>query len=496
MRRLLSSCLLLATGLILALSVPQTAAADTSDFTFDSFDATYTLSRMDDGTANLDVVETIVARFPETDQNRGIVRAIPDSYDGVDLSTVVTSVVDESGRAVPFETDRSDEFVTLALGTDEFVHGAVTYVITYSQRNVVRSFADTDSDEFYWDVNGTGWEQPFGRVSAEVTIDDSASGALSGNVACYLGSQGDDRTCPIDGPTTPSTTGSTFSASADNLAPRENLTVSIGFAPGTFLTPEPTVNVPRPVPAGFDFAAGGIGLLSLGGVIAAIVARVRSGRGAKGSGIIIAQYSEPDSITIMQSAHLMARPQTAVPAALVRLAVRKNLRILAYSVTEGGEPYTLQFLGTSGTNPEDLELIELVFGSNPEPGALREFGQGQLDLMASLVELSTRAGLSLQSTGYLEKPPGRGVAIAIVAGQLVLGIVAIALLVASNELFLNVSAITLPIMGFGVIALALCLALAIRGLRPTAKGVEAKQYLEGMRTYLTLAEKDRLRALQ
>lgn len=37
------------------------------DFTFDSFDADYTLTRADDGTSRLRVVETIVAVFPETD---------------------------------------------------------------------------------------------------------------------------------------------------------------------------------------------------------------------------------------------------------------------------------------------------------------------------------------------------------------------------------------------------------------------------------------------
>ncbi|WP_447587764.1 hypothetical protein [Microbacterium lacticum] len=58
------------------------APAGVDDFTFDSFDADYTLTRADDGTSRLRAVETIVAVFPETDQNRGIRRAIPDTYQG------------------------------------------------------------------------------------------------------------------------------------------------------------------------------------------------------------------------------------------------------------------------------------------------------------------------------------------------------------------------------------------------------------------------------
>ena len=502
MRRLLSSALLAAVSLLLAVSAPMAAAADTSDFTFDSFDADYTLARLSDGTAQLNVVETIVARFPESDQNRGIVRAIPNSYDGVALETDGISVVDDNGDAVPFETDRTNEFVTLALGTDEFVHGAVTYVISYTQRNVVRSFADTNADEFYWDVNGVGWDQPFDSVIARIHLDGSVVSAFTGNAACYIGAQGDGTTCPIENvgsgpvdPTTPEPT-VTLEATADNLAPRETMTVALGFTPGTFLTPEPTVNVPQPVPAGFEFAAGAIGILSLGGMIAAIISRVRSGRGARGHGIIIPQYSEPDEITILQSAHLVSRSSTAIPAALVRLAVRKNIRILAYAVEEESEPYTLQYLGSTGANAEDIALIALLFGGEPEAGALRAFGQGQQDLMTALHQQSADAKASLPGAGYLEKPPGRGGAIGLVLVQLALGIVAIALLVVSSGLFLTVSPLLLLVMVFGLVALIVCIALAIRPLRQTAKGAEAREYLEGMRTYLTLAEKDRLRALQ
>ena len=146
MRRLLGS---LAIALLALLAVPTAARADTSDFTFDSYDADYTLTRLDDGTSHLETVETIVARFPDFDQNRGIVRAIPNDYDGVDLRTAIRYVQDENGNDVPYEIDNTGGFLELALGTDEFVQGVTTYVIAYSQENVVRSFEDTNANEFY-----------------------------------------------------------------------------------------------------------------------------------------------------------------------------------------------------------------------------------------------------------------------------------------------------------------------------------------------------------
>ncbi len=61
---------------------------------------------------------------------------------------------------------------------DDYVHGRQTYVFTYTLENVT-VHTDTGIDEFYWDVNGTGWAQSFGRVTARVTLDDSLRAALT-----------------------------------------------------------------------------------------------------------------------------------------------------------------------------------------------------------------------------------------------------------------------------------------------------------------------------
>ena len=55
---------------------PATASVD--DFSYDSFDADYYLVRSAAGTSVLYTTETIVARFPDFDQNKGIVRRIPE----------------------------------------------------------------------------------------------------------------------------------------------------------------------------------------------------------------------------------------------------------------------------------------------------------------------------------------------------------------------------------------------------------------------------------
>ncbi|WP_439565538.1 DUF2207 domain-containing protein [Microcella sp.] len=484
--------LVLAPSAAVAGSAPLAAlAADTSDFTFDSFDADYMLSREADGTATLQVVETIVARFPDFDQNRGIIRAIPDDYDGVPLNTQVIGVVDQNGSPVPYESAYSGGFVELALGTDEFVRGAQTYVISYTQQNVVRSFDDTASDEFYWDVNGTGWGQPFGRVSATVTLAPDVAATLTGNAACYVGALGETEQCTIQD------AGGVFTASATDLAPGETVTVAIGFAPGTFLTPEPTPPPqPQEVPFWMHALSGGVGLASVGALAAAIVSRVRAGTSAKSRGAIIAEYSEPEGIDIVQSAHLLNRPASGIPAAVVRLAVRKNLRILAYAVNEGGAPYTLQYLGDDRADALDLALLEALFGADRVAGSLTPYGEYDSALAVKLDALSTSALSSLEPLGFRRKPSGRGFGWLMLAAQWVLQALAFGAIVVSTGLFLNVSPLAFVSLLVAFFAGFAAFGLAIRPLQLTEKGRAAKDHLEGLKLYLTVAEEERLRVLQ
>ncbi|MFV0319303.1 MAG: DUF2207 domain-containing protein, partial [Microbacterium sp.] len=64
-------------------------------------------------------------------------------------------------------------------------------------RNVTWTFGDTDADEFYGDVNGTGWQQPFGSVRTTVHVDAELAAALTGSQACYRGAQGAADRCEI-----------------------------------------------------------------------------------------------------------------------------------------------------------------------------------------------------------------------------------------------------------------------------------------------------------
>ena len=77
---------------------------------------------------------------------------------------------------------------------DDYVHGVQTYVFTYTLENVTWHFDDTGL-EFYWDVNGVDWAQPFGEVTARVHLDAALADQLTGRWACYAGVQGSTSSC-------------------------------------------------------------------------------------------------------------------------------------------------------------------------------------------------------------------------------------------------------------------------------------------------------------
>jgi uncharacterized membrane protein YgcG len=478
----------------------QHTPAGVQDFEFESFSADYFLSRDAAGYSKLKTVETFVAKFPTFDQNRGMIRAIPNDYDGVPLHTSVDSVVDENGDAVPFERSVRGGFTELALGTDDYVHGRTTYTITYTQENVVRAFEDTQDDEFYWDTNGTGFAQPFGTVEARIHVEPALTEYLTGNNACYRGVQGSTDTCDIV--TAPDDSATVFTAKVSNMGAGENLTVVIGFTLGTFVqVPAESTgddSFPSPIvdPPWWATASGiAIVVLSLFGAGFTIVWRFITPASAKGRGIIIPQYTVPQGINLLESAEIVGRRWTGVSAQIVSFAVRGKLRILDYPVTSSGAKFTLQLLDTSGVDDQELELLTALFGDDALAiGAVREVGVIDDAAARAVASVQADARTRVLDRGFKEKRSSRA-GLLIALGVFLLIFVAAGLVV--------VTAFFMAFSGwvfFSIFVAFLCVFVSVGfAWRPpvlTAPGAKLRDYLLGMRDYLQLAEADRFRMLQ
>ncbi|SFN75804.1 DUF2207 domain-containing protein [Mycetocola miduiensis] len=482
---------------VLWLPVPAVAAdpgirSGVSDFTFSSFDGEYTLGRDDQGHSTLTAIETFVAQFPDFDQNKGIIRAIPEGYLGVDLHTQVVSVTDANGNPVPYDdSETEDGFIQLALGTDDYVRGSQTYVIEYTQRDAVRAFADTQADEFYWDAPGTGWEQPFAEAQMRVVVPEELTGALTGQSACYVGPEGSTRQCELS--ETSVGGGREFASPVAGLAPGENFSLAIAFDKGTFVTPEipSTWPVFTVVPA----ALAGAGVLSF---LAAFAARRRHTRDAPGRGIIVPQYTVPKALDIFVAADLIGKAAKAMPALILSLAVRRNLRIIddgeSSSLFSSKTDYRLQFLTDAGASAADVEVLDALFGQRRRPGAMKDLSATDTELAKEVQAFVAGAPEASVDAGYRVKRRVRGARWFIAA--------AIIALVALFGLFIAAVAlygVNAWVVLSGVVGLAATIGtfFAVSSRKAlTAEGAEVRDYLLGLREYLALAEADRIAMLQ
>lgn len=490
---LLVSSVLAASALLTA--VPAAAAPaqslprDVDDFSFSSFDAQYTLGRDAEGRSTLATVETLVARFPETDQNRGIRRAIPQDYDGHPTDLTVTGVTDGEGWPLDYEIDSDDGFELVTIAADDFVHGEQTYVIRYEQSNVTRYYDDTGDDEFYWDVNGTAWAQPFDRVTATVRIPSELSGALNGLVDCAAGATGAEGDCRI---TSSEDAGDTVVAvEASDLAPEETLTLAVGFEEGTFVPRDSSI-----------WASHWAVILLLGllllilAVGGGILARSTVLADAKGRPTIVPEYLPPTEPELPVLAVVVGRPTKAVAATLLSFAVRGFARII-----QSGKKYELEYRGdakpVTARSRADLAPIELriaraFFGSEFTPGERADLSGGDEKLGTKIHKAVSAARTAAADQGYVRSPATAPVVLVWIAGCAA----TIALFISSVGLLADARGGALPVITL-VLALLPILPLLLVSRRPlTERGAEARDHLRGMKTYLELAEEDRLRVMQ
>ncbi|BDZ47676.1 DUF2207 domain-containing protein [Naasia aerilata] len=476
-------------------AAPAVAHSDVDDFSFSSFTADYTLDRDADGRSTLKTVEILVADFPQTDQNHGIRRALVDQYQGAPTDLTVASVTDENGTPLDYETDSEDEFLVLTIASDDFVHGSRTYVITYEQRNVTLENGEGGADEFYWDVNGTGWAQPFGTVTARLHLPNDLASALTGSSTCYRGGQGDSTQCPVE--TASSGDETVLTAAERDLGPGENVTIAVGFEAGTFVPRDDSL-----------FASPGLALLFmmsvvvlLGAIVAAILFRVLRLRDAPGYPVVVPQYLPLQKPDLLVSSVLVGKRGRAVAATLVGLAVRGVVRLVE-EPGQGRKPlYAVEFVsyegrprlgsGPRGVSTQERKVLRALFGKGT-PGERRTLDPKDTKLGNAMQKVVRALPADAIDAGLQRRPPiePRSAIGAIgCVGMVATVVFSIVLLASALGGFVPVLGLLLA--PFGI------LTFLLPSKRPlTSAGAEVRDYLLGVRDYLRLAEADRLRMLQ
>jgi predicted membrane protein DUF2207 len=165
------------------------------------------------------------------DIRRGILRDFPTDYEdsvGAKVSVPFAVVqVARDGLPENYALERLRNAVRIRIGDASVMlpPGRHVYEITYRTSRQVGFFSD--HDELYWNVNGNGWTFAFDRLSAEVRLPSPVPpGAL--RLAAYTGFQGargsSYEAFALQG-------GAAFRATRA-LAPREGMTIVVGFPKG------------------------------------------------------------------------------------------------------------------------------------------------------------------------------------------------------------------------------------------------------------------------
>ncbi|HTK39715.1 MAG TPA: DUF2207 domain-containing protein [Patescibacteria group bacterium] len=457
----------------------QVFAVDVNNFWISNYTIEMRLGRDETQRSTLQTTETITAEFPSFDQNHGIERAIPKSYDGHTTNVQVTAVTDEKGAARTYTTydDSNGNLVVRMADMNTFVHGTQVYKLTYQQRDVTKYFADSDRDEFYWDTNGTDWRVPIQRLETTLIVDPALRAALTGTQACYKGAAGSTDTCTLNHEN------NRYTAVASGLGVGENVTIAVGFNAKTF--------------SGYQMSTIEV-LLWLWGTLQATIAFVSVGVGFwlirkymrlsnrdDEVGSIAPEYLPPQNASVTVSAQIVRSATGSVIAAqLVDFAVRHFIKLYELKPKKwyrAGE-YEIEITNDpSQLRAEEQELLNDMFGHAPQVGerlnlkTLRNntsYGRRLMDNDAK-VGKAMKETYGLRHIDMAERKTFRKIA-------LILLLISIAL---AGSLALFMCALLAFIFSFTLTPL-------------TDDGLALRRYLDGLKLYIGVAETERLQMLQ
>ncbi len=456
--------------------------AGVDDFVIRDFQADYYLDKDSEGRSTLKTVELITAEFPSYNQNHGIERAIPKSYDGHSTSLDVQSVTNENDSNLSYSTSEINNNSVLRIGdANTYVHGLNIYKITYIQRDVTKFFADNNSDEFYWDTNGMDWSQNFNKVTARLHIAPSLMASLNGNKSCYYGFSGSNELCEIN------KLDNIITANISNLSPGQNMTIAVGFKPQTFSgykqsSAEMLLSLLIISYAVFCILVV-IAIIIL--VITIIKLKSKRGNGALGRGIIIAEYLPPKNVDVVLSAVIVNNESTWTAATYVDLAVRRNIKIIERK--EGifkKSIYSLQYVSSKGLNSTEMAVIDALFNKNLVAGTERALNPNKSDykLSSALTKIFKTTKVSARSDGYYEDDKKlKSLMWKITVAMIILGVLS-----------------SFSVFGFviGMVGASIGYAVIVTTNPLSVKGRELYDYLEGLKLYVKVAEEDRIKVLQ
>lgn len=431
---------------------------------------------------SVSVTETITVRSLQQQIRRGIYRDFPTRYRDRGNNRVVVDFevieVLRDGQPEPWFTESRRNGVRLNTGDDSLLPGPGEYTFTIRYRTSRQLGFFEDFDEFYWNVTGLGWVFPIDQASATVRLPGPVAEADL-RLDHYTGPAGSDISHARATVLAP---GRVRIETGQPLGPREGLTVAVGFPKG--LVEEPT---PGQRAGWFLNDNRGVLILLLGSIplmIFFLRSWLSKGRGPQ-AGVIIARYDPPASYSPAGLRYVQRKSydQRCFSADLIELGVRGLLRIEHGKKRFLGETWRLE--RTDQPVPDDLPpsqaaLLPKLFSAGPV-----------LELKSTNASL-VQAAMMAQSKALSERYKGRylnmNIPTIVVGWVLTVVIIVLALVLAGDTglgLILSVCALLLVALLFTAVMPA-----------PTEEGRRLLDHIEGLKQYLSVAEKDDLAGLK
>ena len=426
----------------------------------------------------LDVTERITVRAEGSQIRRGIFRDFPTRYRDRYGNRVVVDLkvlgVMRDDQPEPWFTEERDNGVRINTGNDNFLPlpGEYTFTLRYRTTRQLGFFAD--HDELYWNAIGTGWAFPIdsGTVDvylpAPVEVDRLSAEGYTG----YQGSKDQNYRAEVVEP------GHARWELARPLQPYEGLTIVLSFPKGLIPAPSLAQRLAWVLKDNSGILVALLGLILLIGYCVREWSRV--GRDPS-KGIIIARYEPPTGQTPASLRFLMRMgyDMRCFSAEVLALAVAGCLRI----VCDKGFFKDEWRLERAGVPPETS-----CAGQRALFAGLFKDGKPALELKntnASTISGARRAHSKaidavLQPRYYKQNNSS-------IAKGILLGAVSILL-----AAWITGEAGKLAVAIIGVLMVITLVIFGWLVKAPTVEGRKLMDEIEGLKLYLSVAERDEL----
>jgi uncharacterized membrane protein len=471
---------------------------------------------------SIDVTEQITYNTgPE--KRRGIYRDIATiSSQERRMSIENITVKDEKGDPYEFETSDSKDSIKIKIGNPDIAFlGQKVYIIKYKATNAIAQLKDLD--EIYWNVTGDEWNLPIYQAKASVRLPYGVNVIQS---ECYYGLKGSKDKCQ----TSYYENIYSFNTTAV-LNPQEGITVAVGFPKGVVsqysesnFQEDITVVSQYSESNFFDkywrwLIAGTLPILTL---IFSLLNWHKKGRDERGTGIIVPQYDAPDNLTPIEVGTIAKEKldNSDISAEIIYLATKGYLKIHQMEERFVGlikfTDFELTRLKDFSTLPNDFDqkLLNSLFNTQPNTTSLNlkaifqgrnpvvethPISQYQSIKLSSLKDVFYR-NVETIVTSVLDSLLNKGYYRNL--GQIKNGLDIFSMIVISvfASLFIG------GILGFLLfkdnpfpLIVGIFFSIIIYNLiynfssSKTKKGAITKEYILGLKEYLQVAEKDRIK---